>query len=121
MRNCSTSRAHLPLPIRTARPGSRVPRSNHTCPAVEQRQDFVRRCRREADIHLAQAADKAGRRRDLLARNGIDCPTVTRAGTGSFEFEAPSGVYTELNEGWTIVTGDLGGLILQNGRKRVSC
>ena len=28
----------------------------------------------------------------LLARHGIDCPTVTRAGTGSFEFEATSGV-----------------------------
>ena len=73
--------------------------------------------RRKADIHLAQPADKAGRRRDLLARNGIDCPTVTRAGIGSFEFDAASGVYTELNEGWTIVTGDLWGLILQNGRK----
>ena len=117
MRNWSTSRAHSPQPIRTARPGSRVQRSKHTCPTVEQRRDFIRVCRRKADIHLAQPADKAGRCRDLLARNGIDCPTVTRAGTGSFEFEAASGVYTELNEGWTIVTGDLWGLILQNGRK----
>ena len=34
-----------------------------------------------------QAADKAGRTRDLLARHGIDCPTITGAGTGTFEFE----------------------------------
>ena len=36
--------------------------------------------------------------RDPLARHGIACPTVTGAGTGSFEFEAASGVYTELFE-----------------------
>src|SRR5215831_8791700 len=48
---------------------------------------------------IAQAADKAGRTRDLLARHGIDCPTVTGAGTGTFEFEAGSGVYTELQCG----------------------
>jgi hypothetical protein len=33
---------------------------------------------------------------DPLARHGIECPTITGAGTGSFEFEAVSGVYTEL-------------------------
>jgi 3-hydroxy-D-aspartate aldolase len=48
---------------------------------------------------IAQAADKAGRTRDLLARNGIDCPTITGAGTGTFEFETGSGVYTELQCG----------------------
>jgi 3-hydroxy-D-aspartate aldolase len=37
------------------------------------------------------------RTRDLLARHGIDCPTVTGAGT--FEFESASGVYTELQCG----------------------
>jgi D-serine deaminase-like pyridoxal phosphate-dependent protein len=40
--------------------------------------------------------DKAGRTRELLARYGIACPTVTGAGTGSFEFEAASGVYKQL-------------------------
>jgi hypothetical protein len=45
---------------------------------------------------IAQAADKAGHTRDLLARHGIDCPIVTAAGTGTFEFETVSGVYTEL-------------------------
>jgi 3-hydroxy-D-aspartate aldolase len=48
---------------------------------------------------IAQAADRAGRTRDLLARSGIDCPTVTGAGTGTFEFESASGVYTELQCG----------------------
>ena len=48
---------------------------------------------------IAGAADKAGRTRDLLARHGIDCATVTGAGTGSFEFETGSGVYTELQCG----------------------
>jgi 3-hydroxy-D-aspartate aldolase len=48
---------------------------------------------------IAQAADKAGRTRDLLARNGIDCPAVTGAGTGTFEFESASGIYTELQCG----------------------
>jgi D-serine deaminase-like pyridoxal phosphate-dependent protein len=41
---------------------------------------------------IAQAVDRAGRTRDLLARYGIACPTVTGAGTGSFEFEAASGL-----------------------------
>ena len=44
-----------------------------------------------------QAADKAGQTRDLLARHGIECRTITGAGT--FEFEAASGVYTELQCG----------------------
>src|SRR6516162_7798552 len=48
---------------------------------------------------IVQAADKAGRTRDLLARHGIECPTVTGAGTGTFEFETASGVYTELQCG----------------------
>jgi D-serine deaminase-like pyridoxal phosphate-dependent protein len=48
---------------------------------------------------IGQAADKAGSTRDLLARNGIPCPVVTGAGTGTFEFEAASGVYTELQCG----------------------
>ena len=48
---------------------------------------------------IAQAVDRAGRTRDLLARHGIDCPTITGAGTGTFEFETGSGVYTELQCG----------------------
>src|SRR5437868_11292658 len=44
---------------------------------------------------IGEAAEKAGRTRDLLARHGIECP----AGTGTFEFESASGVYTELQCG----------------------
>ena len=36
---------------------------------------------------------------DLLARQGIACPTINGAGTGIFEFESASGVYTELQCG----------------------
>jgi 3-hydroxy-D-aspartate aldolase len=48
---------------------------------------------------IAQAADKAGHTGDLLARHGIACPTITGAGTSTFEFETASGVYTELHCG----------------------
>jgi 3-hydroxy-D-aspartate aldolase len=48
---------------------------------------------------IMQAADKAVRTRDLLARNGIECPTITGAGTGTYEFESASGVYNELQCG----------------------
>ena len=34
-----------------------------------------------------------------MARHGIECPAVTGAGTASFEFEAASGVHTELQCG----------------------
>jgi 3-hydroxy-D-aspartate aldolase len=43
--------------------------------------------------------DRAGRTRDLLPHHGIDCPTITGAGTGSFEFEGASGVRTEVQCG----------------------
>src|SRR5437762_8798207 len=48
---------------------------------------------------IAGAADKAGHTRDLLARHGIECPAITGAGTGTFEFESASGVHTELQCG----------------------
>src|SRR6202011_547189 len=48
---------------------------------------------------IAQAVEKAGYTRNLLMHNGIDCPTITGAGTGTFEFETASGVYTELQCG----------------------
>ena len=36
---------------------------------------------------------------DALHRAGLDCPTITGAGTGTFLFEMESGVYTELQPG----------------------
>ncbi len=48
---------------------------------------------------ISGAVDKARQTRDLLAQNGIACDNITGAGTGTFEFEAGSGVYTELQCG----------------------
>ena len=48
---------------------------------------------------IAGAVEKAAMTRDLLRSNGIVCDTITGAGTGTFEFEAGSGVYTELQCG----------------------
>lgn len=36
---------------------------------------------------------------EMLKENGIDCEIVGGAGTGTFEFEAASGVYTEMQAG----------------------
>jgi D-serine deaminase-like pyridoxal phosphate-dependent protein len=48
---------------------------------------------------IAGAVEKAMMTRDLLHANGIACDNITGAGTGTFEFEAGSGVYTELQCG----------------------
>ncbi|HEX3953012.1 MAG TPA: DSD1 family PLP-dependent enzyme [Stellaceae bacterium] len=48
---------------------------------------------------IAGAVDKAVSTRDLLSANGIACDNITGAGTGTFEFESTSGVYTELQCG----------------------
>ncbi len=48
---------------------------------------------------IAQAVEKARRTRDLIEDEGLDCETVTGAGTGSFLFEQASGLYTELQPG----------------------
>jgi 3-hydroxy-D-aspartate aldolase len=53
----------------------------------------------ERQTAIAQAADKAGHTRELIEKNGLPCLVVTGAGTGSFEFETASGVYTELQCG----------------------
>jgi len=44
---------------------------------------------------IARDTDKAARTRNLSARNNIECPTVTEAGT----FEFASDVYPELQCG----------------------
>lgn len=48
---------------------------------------------------IAQAADGARRTVEQLRQQGLDCPIVGGAGTGTFEFEAASGVYTEIQAG----------------------
>jgi 3-hydroxy-D-aspartate aldolase len=53
----------------------------------------------ERQAAIAGAVDKARLTRDLLADAGIPCDNITGAGTGTFEFEVGSGVYTELQCG----------------------
>jgi 3-hydroxy-D-aspartate aldolase len=48
---------------------------------------------------IAGAVEKAAMTRDLLSANGIACGNITGAGTGTFEFEAGSDLYTELQCG----------------------
>lgn len=48
---------------------------------------------------IAAAAEKARATRALLERHGLACEKVTGAGTGTYLFEAASGVYDELQAG----------------------
>jgi D-serine deaminase-like pyridoxal phosphate-dependent protein len=48
---------------------------------------------------IESAAASARLTRDRLVQAGIGCPRVTGAGTGTYAFEAASGVYTELQPG----------------------
>ncbi len=52
--------------------------------------------RRAAITSAIQIVEHA---RDVLLKNNIPCQTVTGAGTGTYEFEARSGVYTEIQVG----------------------
>ncbi len=57
--------------------------------------------RRPEERHFAIAAASADARRTVeqLAQQGLACPIVGGAGTGTFELEAASGVYTEIQAG----------------------
>jgi D-serine deaminase-like pyridoxal phosphate-dependent protein len=48
---------------------------------------------------IARTVDLTRRTVDLLGREGLTCETVGGAGTGTFEFEAGSGVFNELQAG----------------------
>jgi len=58
-----------------------------------------RRSVEERRAAIASAAELAGQTRDLLHAAGIECPKITGGGTGTFLFEAGSGVYNELQAG----------------------
>jgi D-serine deaminase-like pyridoxal phosphate-dependent protein len=53
----------------------------------------------ERTAAIQQAAERAGTTRALIEANGIACPIVTGAGTGTFPLEIASGVYDELQPG----------------------
>ena len=48
---------------------------------------------------ITRAAEQAQATKDLLRRNGLECPVVTGAGTGTYRFEIETGVYDELQCG----------------------
>jgi D-serine deaminase-like pyridoxal phosphate-dependent protein len=57
------------------------------------------RTMQERKERIGIAIEAARSTRELIVSNGIACPIVTGAGSGSFMFEAESGVYDELQPG----------------------
>jgi D-serine deaminase-like pyridoxal phosphate-dependent protein len=53
----------------------------------------------ERQSAIASAVEKINQSIEALDRDGIPCPAVTGAGTGSYDFESQSKVYTELQAG----------------------
>jgi len=67
------------------------------------------RTREERASVSRQAARIAASYAQLLRESGIACDTITGGGTGSAEFDAASGVYTELQAGsYAFMDGDYG-------------
>ena len=48
---------------------------------------------------IGGAVDASRRTVEQLRQQGLDCPIVGGAGTGTFEFESTSGIYTEMQAG----------------------
>ena len=48
---------------------------------------------------MTEAASRARRTAEQLRQQGLDCPVIGGAGTGTFGLEAASGVYTEVQCG----------------------
>ena len=57
------------------------------------------RTMQEREARIAVAIEAARMTRAMIEANAIACPIVTGAGSGSFMFEAASGVYDELQPG----------------------
>lgn len=58
-----------------------------------------RRLPEERAAAIDHAAGAVRRTLDALAKFGLECPVVTGGGTGTFEYEIASGVYTEIQPG----------------------
>ena len=66
---------------------------------------------------INQAIERARRTRALLETNGIACPVVTGAGTGTFMLEAASEVYDELQCGsYVFMDADYGRNLGEDGK-----
>jgi 3-hydroxy-D-aspartate aldolase len=57
------------------------------------------RSNEERKSAIGEAAAAVLRTNDLLEQNGIDCPIVTGAGSGTFMFEVQSGTWDEIQAG----------------------
>jgi 3-hydroxy-D-aspartate aldolase len=65
----------------------------------------------------ADAADLVRMTLDLLAKEGLQAETVTGGGTGTYRFDAASGVYTEIQPGsYVFMDADYGGNLDESGR-----
>ncbi len=65
------------------------------------------------------ASDAAARTHDLLAKEGIECRTITGGGTGTHSFELASGVFTELQAGsYVFMDADYAKNLDESGRPR---
>lgn len=62
--------------------------------AAQHIRDYTRR--KEA---IDAAAEKTRRTAELLGRHGLSCEVITGAGTGTYRFEASSGIWNELQAG----------------------
>jgi 3-hydroxy-D-aspartate aldolase len=75
------------------------------------------RTREERQRAIASASEKAGTTKALIEKSGIPCREVSGGGTGTFEFEAASGVYTELQCGsYIFMDADYGRNLDASGR-----
>ncbi len=65
---------------------------------------------------LSQSLDKVTQTLRLLEKSGFTCPIVSGAGTGSYRFEAASGIYTELQCGsYIFMDADYGSVHGEHG------
>lgn len=57
------------------------------------------RTKQERALAIGVAADSVRRTVEQLRQQGLDCDIIGGAGTGTFEFEAATGLYTEIQAG----------------------
>ncbi len=66
---------------------------------------------------IGAAIDSARRTVDMLRQQGLDCPIVGGAGTGTFQLEAASGVYNEIQAGsYCFMDADYGRNLDESGQ-----
>ena len=72
----------------------------------------------ERAFAINAAANAVQRTIDALAQIGLSCPAVTGGGTGTFEYEIASGVYTEIQPGsYCLMDADYGRNLDSEGKQ----